>query len=417
MEWRQLFINNMQKCSFECGCLERVTCACKCSNPNLYFCDTHFTRHMRTPGDHVPECMIVQLSGNQTRELLPTLMDFLHYLKRYKRNTMSNTRVLIKCIEKETMKALTHLNELKRIVVDLIAEKSIDKEYYERIQRITNGNHKYISDGAEDMKKIINNLDAFYENYNYNEMWKECNEMIFSRNASGGLVSIDLDTFIMYNLVYAPKIGRFGNACKLSKNLYMFSGGKIYDTITADAYLINIKDKNYEILKKGPEKEGCGSALKNNKVYIFGGINGVFLKSCDTYDLMTKEWSSIAALPQASNSITAATFGKDIILSGYHMSCCYSYNDLTFTNILNLPENKDKIICEGWIYSNSILYKNQDQCLSKWTSYNVISWNNYLWVFCVFKKGQFLYFIDSNDSLMRIDTNLMRVEKINFLVI
>ena len=122
----------------------------------------------------------------------------------------------------------------------MIAEKSIDKEYYERIQRITNGNHKYISDGAEDMKKIINNLDAFYENYNYNEMWKECNEMIFSRNASGGLVSIDLDTFIMYNLVYAPKIGRFGNACKLSKNLYMFSGGKIYDAITADSVILLI---------------------------------------------------------------------------------------------------------------------------------------------------------------------------------
>ena len=184
--------------------------------------------------------------------------------------------------------------------------------------------------------------------------------------------------------------------------------------LSAEAYLINIKDKNYETLKNGPTKERGGSVLKNNKVYIFGGYNGVVLNTCDTFDLNTKEWKSITALPQASDRITAAILGKDIILSGYELNCCYSYNDSTFTSILNLPVKVYKFVCEGWIYANSILYENQDQSSSKWTSHNVISWNNYLWVFCVFQKNQFLYFIDISNCLMRIDTKLKKLEKIAF---
>ena len=112
------------------------------------------------------------------------------------------------------------------------------------------------------------------------------------------------------------------------------NSGRINSGYRAEAYLINIKCKNYEILKNGPTKEfGGGSALKNDKVYIFGGHNGSVLSTCDTFDLKTKEWKSITAIPQVSYGITAAMLGKDIILSGYHLNCCYSYNDSTFTSI------------------------------------------------------------------------------------
>ena len=67
---------------------------------------------------------------------------------------------------------------------------------------------------------------------------------------------------------------------------------------------------------------------------------------------------SITALPQASFFISAAMLGKDIILSGYNLSCCYTYNDSTFTSVLTLLASVNKIACEGWIYGNSILYEN-----------------------------------------------------------
>ena len=400
----------MQKCSFEDGCKERVTYACKCMSPNMYFCDNHFLRHMRTPGDHITEC--VELSRNQTRELLPKLKELINYLKRCRKNLLDNAKILIECIENETRKALNNIKELENVSVDLISERGINKENFERIKFITDRNYNYIDDDVENIKKSI---ESSCGTYNFEVNWKECNQVIFSRDAAGGLLEIDLNTFRLSNLDYAPKIGQYSHACKIDQNTYFFHGGRINIGFRSEAYLINIKDKNYETLKNGPTKEyGGGSALKDNKVYIFGGHNGTVMNTCDTFDLKTKEWKSITELPQGSHSITAAMLGKDIILSGYNFSCCYSYNDSTFTSILTLPANIFKIVCEGWIYANSILYENQDQISSKWTSHNVISWCQHLWVYCVFQKNQFLYFIGGMNSLMRIDTKLKKLEQIAF---
>ena len=69
MFYKGILHYNMQKCSFEDGCKERVTYACKCMSPNLYFCDNHFLRHMRTPGDHLSECMVVELSRESDKRI------------------------------------------------------------------------------------------------------------------------------------------------------------------------------------------------------------------------------------------------------------------------------------------------------------------------------------------------------------
>ena len=159
----------MQKCAFEDRCKGKVTCACKCRSPYLYFCDYHFLKHMRTPGDHLSECMIVELSRDQTRELLPKLKDLIKFLKRYRKYLLDNAKILIECIEKETWKALNHIKELEKASVDLISERSINKENYERIQCITNGNHNYISDDYTNITKIIESLCG---TYNFEENWK-----------------------------------------------------------------------------------------------------------------------------------------------------------------------------------------------------------------------------------------------------
>ena len=69
-------------------------------------------------------------------------------------------------------------------------------------------------------------------------------------------------------------IGWFSSACKIDKNTYFFHGGKKNSILRDEAYLINIKDKSYEELNSGPKRLECGSALKDNKVYIFGGLTG-----------------------------------------------------------------------------------------------------------------------------------------------
>ena len=100
--------------------------------------------------------------------------------------------------------------------------------------------------------------------------------------------------------------------------------------------------------------------------------------------LKIREWKSINVLPKAYYRITAAIIGNNIILSGYHLNCYYSYNDSTFSSILNLQEKVNKIVCEGWIYTNSMLY--EDQIASKWSSYTANPWDQSLLAYCIFKR-------------------------------
>ena len=359
---------------------------------------------------------MIELNHNQTTELLTKLKDFTKYLKERRKGLMDSSKTLIECIEKETRRALNSIKDLQKGVVDLMSERSIRKENYQVITNMTLENDNNISKQVEKIKESVESLFEFY--YYEDIKWKDCSQVIFSRDTTGGLLSIDLTTFKLSNLDYdVPKIGQYFQACKIDQHTYFVHGGRVNNIARPETYLINIKDKTYKALPNGPAKDsGGGSALKNNKVFIFGGHNAgsVPLNTCDLFDLKTREWKSITALPQASYAITAAVLNKNIILSGLQLSCCYSFNDSTFASILTLPGNVQKLVCEGWIYAYSILYENQDQNPSKWVSHNVVSWGNYLWTYAVFKNNEYLYFIDATNCLMRIDTKLKKLEKIAF---
>ena len=327
----------MNKCSFESGCYERAVWSCNCLDPSVYVCDRHIKRHLRAPGKHETECTIVELTSSQTTLFLPRLKELLKYLKGYRKSIMDNSKVLIECIEKEAKNTLMNIKTFKKIAIDLICERSISKESYERIKSITIENQVPIRYEVENIKEKVKILFEFDDSEG--RKWKECNEILFSRDSAGGLQSINLNTFKLSSLESAPKVARYCNACKIDQNTYFFHGGSINNHFKTEAILINIKDNMYEELAHGPCKSCGGSTLKNNKVYIFGGYigNSTPANTCEVFDLTTKEWKSITPLPQASYYITAAILNNDIILSGYHLSSCYSYNDSTFTSILDLP--------------------------------------------------------------------------------
>ena len=212
------------------------------------------------------------------------------------------------------------------------------------------------------------------------------------------------------------KIGPYGQASKINKNAYFFYGGTL-GAYSGEAFLINIKERKLERLKSGSSRCTGASTFKDDKIYIFGGSStgSDKLNSCKTYDLKQNKWKSINSLPVPCFQMMAAVVDDVIILSGAQIDCCYSYNDSAFSNILKLPSGLGKIVCEGWIFCKSILYENKDENLDNWVSHHVENtWNYPLLVSTTFKRGQYFYFIDKEDSLMRIDTELKRFEKIDY---
>ena len=87
-----------------------------------------------------------------------------------------------------------------------------------------------------------------------------------------------------------------------------------------------------------------GAAALNGKIYVLGGNDGSFLKSCVVYDPLTDAWSTIADLPDARDGMGAAALnGKIYVLGGFDgtsvLKSCAVYDPLTnaWSTIADLP--------------------------------------------------------------------------------
>ena len=285
-----------------------------------------------------------------------------------KTNLPDITAKLINLIEEEAANSLKRIQEMEKAIDHLLLDKIISKSTYEMVLANELTIDNTITEKAY-MREIILNFFNIYHfktspdsegNGRKEELiigkisniedltWRECNEVIFSRDVKlGGLLSIDLNTLRTSELEFAPKIKPSCNACKIDKSTYFIHGG-CTNRLSCEIYacIVNIESAKYTALQNGPYKSSGASVLKNNKIYIFGGINNrIYLATCDTFNLLTKEWESIHPLPQVCNSMTAAMLNKDIIVSGYQIDCCYLYNDSVYSSILKLPSMCYKILC------------------------------------------------------------------------
>ena len=368
-------------------------------------------------------------------------------LKGNTKNIMTITAKLISFIEEEAKTSLKRINELEKAIDELLLEKKINKQAYDMVLQNEIASYIITKEQTDKIREIIRSSFRLYHSKDSikhegndrnstlekciirnpamkvptieDSNWKDCNEVIFSIDKnSGGLLSIDLNSLIISKLDFAPSIRPNCQICKVDINTYFIHGGKTkYDSTLPEAYLVNVKEQTYKILKDGPLKASGASVLKNNKVYVFGGINNKkYLATCDTYNLLTAEWKSIHPLPNACNSMTASILNKNIILSGFQLDCCYSYNDSAYSNILKLPSTCYKILCEGWILARSILYENRQEDNLVWINHNITTiWNECLWTWAVFKKQNYFYVIDTKNSLMRIDIQQKVLEKIEYI--
>ena len=148
--------------------------------------------------------------------------------------------------------------------------------------------------------------------------------------------------------------------CKLDKENFFCCGGK-RGGILGDTMIVNTQKKIFETLQSNSANSTAGSALKDNKVYVFGGTSDWknAMDSCKVFDLETKVWSPIATMPVASYCTTAALHNNTIILSGNHLAYLYSFDGSSFLSVLNLPANAFKVVFDRWNPGNKkLLLKN-----------------------------------------------------------
>ena len=123
----------MLKGCFENNCCGEVTSICYCKEPNIYLCEEHIIKHMRSPGKHTLESLMIELDHSEKSEILPKLKEMIKSIQELKLITITSAKQLMDCIEKETKQALKKLIDLERNIAKLLCNKSISKENYAKI--------------------------------------------------------------------------------------------------------------------------------------------------------------------------------------------------------------------------------------------------------------------------------------------
>ena len=146
--------------------------------------------------------------------------------------------------------------------------------------------------------------------------------------------------------------------------------------------------------------------LYNNSLYMF---------SCsqDTikYDLEKRSLSKLGIMPENLNYISASNYLDSIIVTGFKSRRIYQFNPIStlYSKFIKFDDEKYKYLFDNWIVCvNDGLYEMQGSATVRQQSiYNV---SNFLKIYSCFRQGYLIYFIDSNDSIHRINTIKKNIE-------
>lgn len=403
---------------FANGCTKKVITICNCEELPVYCCSNHIGKHNKLLVKHKYNNLFVRLNQGQQSEILDKAIMALKHCKILKSNLITFSAKILETLTRSTKIALDTIKKAESIFLkfySIVSTKdSVSTESYNKIKNL------YLTEFVEfencdDICQGIRN--SLKENKFEFANTLESNEVVFSKGIDEGLFSIDLDTFKLKSLDFVVQIPNECSMVKVDLENYFFYGGKSAE-ISADALMINISEKHIKILKGSRPRARAATIYKDNKIYIFGGLCELekMVSVCEFFSLDKNFWTKIANLPACSDVLTGAIIQNLIVVSGYELSCLYSYNDNNFESLFQLPKNECKLVCERWVDTKEKLYENEGGDISKWWMYNMSpEWEGeFLSVSTAFKRKQYFYFVSSSFKLMRIDTNAKKFEMIEY---
>lgn len=405
----------MLKSCFIEGCDKDPSSVCNCTSPEVYACVKHLGLHVKENTTHCIASCVKELTTASRQKLLKKAKEILKSSKATKEKTKD---FLLRVIEETTMQAknsIAKICKLEKKILFIIQKASssqfLDNDLWNSIKNPINVQLRLSK--SEVFSVLEDSLNLKY--VQKEKDWLECNKILFPDPIDRKLKLIDLNTFNLSEFQNSPETGYSVIGCKMDKKRYFLIGGRY--PIASDCCIVNLKDFSVDLLPKSSPRCHGGSVYKNNKVYVFGGnSDGVAnrLDVCEVFNMKIRVWQTIEKLPQGSYGVTAAKYDLNIIVSGYHLEILYMYDDTTYTKILDLDKDTDKIICEDWVYNLGKLYERTGE---NWTVHRIYSKLEEHWplIFTTFKRNNYIYFmLQTTHGLRRINTSEKTIEKIIF---
>jgi hypothetical protein len=134
-----------------------------------------------------------------------------------------------------------------------------------------------------------------------------------------------------------------------------------------------------------------------------------------TIRLSNISWTSINPLPAASFNTTASVISGKVYATGYQMNdvICYNPTSNTYSSCFQLTANIFKYLFENWLVSSGgDLYEFLNGTFKKCQKHSIsfINLANY----SSFRRNDFIYFIDWNSKLLRINTKTKSLEEVAY---
>ena len=409
-----------QNCSFS-NCSEDAVLTCSCSNKPRHYCREHISDHCEDGLKHLITHLTVKVLDYKKKEILAINAKNLSILASAKINIINSADNLISLIYQNSNNLVKKIINLEKELSDfnlkIASNLTIEKEKYLYVKNLKLNEFKAPSSHLH--QSIIDyfsiNLCAkesqFYED-------GDDSHLIFTRfGKAEKLTSINLSNFKTTTINNSPIIPSHTIACRIKKDVYFINGGFVDPTYYRESYIINLKEGSFEKLPNSIPRRSGASVCKRDKVYVFGGFNGKRLEKSESFDLIEKTWKNEQNLPKPSGGNTAGLIGNVIIVSGFNLAKLYAYRKGVYSEVLDLPAEKYKIVCNGWVLTSSYLFQYTKSREKPWISHklNPVLQDVGLDIFTTFYRKEFIYFIDFFDVVWRINTATKEVSSLKLI--
>ena len=139
-------------------------------------------------------------------------------------------------------------------------------------------------------------------------------------------------------------------------------------------------------------------AYSDWKVYVIGGRDGKYVKDCEVFSLITKEWKSLPPIPETSNGLTAVCYANQILFAGYFHKKLYCFDTFTYVycEVFDVPEGNKVITVgngQGYVMCNRKLFESAFGNIKEWKIIKDISYTGGWCINHPIRLNNYIYFL------------------------
>ena len=413
----------MEVCFVE-DCQRKPAFSCYCQD-KVDICFDHIGNHMMNEGNHKMTRLTFVPSKSNIEPLVKKYKDIIVFYNQIMLNTRDYCNSIIENLNANYARIFKEINELKCLANSVIKNllKETEFPYPDLI--------KFKSIIVPDIKLLdLYSMDAYKlsVNKNMNIVFKSIfaiitkykdfdNNVLRTTTTSKNFLGFISPQHLQRNFIALEKdIFELNTTfCKINKNTYFIYGGSSFPRTP---YILNLESNKISEQKAHVPLSSAGASFWNNKIFIFGGTTGnnQYSSSCYRFNIKRNEWFSIASLSVSCEYTTSSCYCSRILVVGMNIKSVLGYDQLKncFYEFDKLDVPGKRYIFENYVVAeNNFLYEIETNSLivrSK-INFEIGSLN----IYGSFRREEYIYFVNIDRLMFRINTISMQLQKISYL--